>query len=431
MLNKANFSTSETVDYWRKKLLGFAQGFEVFMLLDNGGYANEYSSGNELVLAVGAENEYFADKTDAFAGLKTFHLTHKSELYGYLGYDLKNQLEKLSSENLDNLGFPDMYFFKPLHVITFGNGVLSIDAARFSAPELIYKQIIALPKTDWSHSVKPKIKQRISEQAYIANVELLKKHIKYGNIYEANFCMEFYAEKADISPIRAFLNMVAVNPVPFGVLFKLKNKYAISASPERFLKKQGNKVISQPIKGTAKRSRKHETDSRLAKNLASNAKERAENIMITDLARNDLSRIASRGSVTVAELCKVYTYPLVHQMISTITASVKPGIHFTEVLRNTFPAGSMTGAPKISAMQLIDECESTKRGLYAGSLGYITANGDFDFSVVIRTILYDLASGYLSYMAGSAITDRCTPQAEYEECLLKAKAMHSMLSAER
>jgi len=207
----------------------------------------------------------------------------------------------------------------------------------------------------------------------------------------------------------------------------LGDKYLLSASPERYLKKQGNKIISQPIKGTAKRSLDKLEDRELKLALEKDGKERAENIMIVDLVRNDLSKSALKGSVSVEELCKVYSFDQVHQMISTVTARVSPDKNPVDIIRETFPMGSMTGAPKVSAMRIIEELEVTKRGLYSGSVGYFTPKDDFDFNVVIRSILYDQTAKYVSFSVGSAITAKASPEKEYEECLLKAKAMREVL----
>ena len=201
------------------------------------------------------------------------------------------------------------------------------------------------------------------------------------------------------------------------------------SSPERYLCKRGSELISQPIKGTAGRNADPNKDRQVIFELQNDLKERSENIMITDLVRNDLSKIASKGSVEVVELCKVYSFKQVHQMISTITAKVSGSTNPVMCIENTFPMGSMTGAPKLSAMQIIESLENTKRGLYSGSIGYFEPKGDFDFNVVIRSILYNSEKPYVSFSVGSAITAQATPEKEYEECLLKAKAMRETLEA--
>ena len=274
---------------------------------------------------------------------------------------------------------------------------------------------------------KIEIQSKISRTEYIHSVEKLKEHIRKGDIYEINFCQEFFAENASIDTTEIYKNLNAISGAPFAAFCKFDTHYLMCASPERFLQKRGNKLISQPIKGTIKRSENRETDDQLKNELLHNEKERSENVMIVDLVRNDLSRIAKKGSVNVDELYEIYSFKQVHQMISTVSCEIENTVSFTEILKSMFPMGSMTGAPKISAMKLIEQYESTKRGLYSGAVGYISPEGDFDFNVVIRSILYNSENKYLSFMVGSAITDKAQAEQEYEECLLKAKAMFQAL----
>ncbi|MEN8883690.1 MAG: aminodeoxychorismate synthase component I, partial [Flavobacteriaceae bacterium] len=273
-----------------------------------------------------------------------------------------------------------------------------------------------------------KIKLRIHKDEYHQKVTKVLEHIHRGDIYEANFCQEFFAENTTINPLQVYEDLNKISEPPFASFFKIDNHYLLSASPERYLKKEGSKIISQPIKGTAKRLINPIDDEKIASDLSRDLKERSENIMIVDLVRNDLSKTAKKGSVSVEELCKVYTFKQVHQMISTVVSELNDDVHPVDVIRDTFPMGSMTGAPKISAMKIIEELEETKRGLYSGTVGYFTPNGDFDFNVVIRSILYNSEKKYLSFSVGSAITAKSTPEKEYEECLLKAKAMKFVLS---
>ena len=191
----------------------------------------------------------------------------------------------------------------------------------------------------------------------------------------------------------------------------------ISATPERFPSRRGNKLISQPIKGTSSRKKNPERDQQLKTELLKDEKERAENVMIVDLVRKDLTKSAKAGTVKVEELFGVYSFPQVHQMISTITGEVKEGVDLAAILQATFPMGSMTGAPKRKVMQLIEQYESTKRGIYSGAVGYISPEKDFDFNVVIRSILYNAKEKYLGYLVGGGITAYSEPENEDEECL--------------
>ncbi|NND88585.1 MAG: anthranilate synthase component I family protein, partial [Flavobacteriaceae bacterium] len=223
------------------------------------------------------------------------------------------------------------------------------------------------------------------------------------------------------------LNTLSVPP--FATFLKLEQYFALSASPERYLKKEGKILITQPIKGTAKRYEDPEEDKRSAQRLLEDPKERSENIMIADLVRNDLSRIAAKGTVIVESLCELQTFQQVHQLVTTIRCELLEEVSPVMALKNTFPMGSMTGAPKISAMKIIERLEDSKRGLYSGAMGYFTPEGDFDFNVVIRSILYNKTKEYVSFSVGGAITANSSPENEYEECLLKAKAMREVLEA--
>jgi para-aminobenzoate synthetase component 1 len=289
-------------------------------------------------------------------------------------------------------------------------------------PLKIFEAILATATGYEDLEIPAFLQQRLSKDEYINTVELLKNHILNGDVYEVNFCQEFYSENFIADPPCLFNRLNRINPAPFACFLKHENLYALSASPERFLQKKGNTIISQPIKGTIARSNDQD-DGGLIEKLRNDPKERAENVMIVDLVRNDLAKSAVPGSVKVEELFGIYSFPTVHQMISTVSATIRNDLHFTDVIRNAFPAGSITGAPKVMARQLIERYEKTKRGLFSGSIGFITPSGDFDFNIVIRSLLYNTNTNYLSFQTGSAITYDCIPEREYEECLLKAAAL--------
>jgi para-aminobenzoate synthetase component 1 len=210
--------------------------------------------------------------------------------------------------------------------------------------------------------------------------------------------------------------------------FSADSLHLCGASMERYLTKKEDKILSQPIKGTIKKGETIEEDHALIASLLNSEKDRAENVMIVDLVRNDLNKICQTSSVKVTELCEIYSYLQVHQMISTVEGKLKPNTSFTDILRATFPMGSMTGAPKIAAMKHIDELESFKRGWYSGSVGYIQPNGDFDFNVVIRSLLCDEDKKILNYCAGGAITIDSNPENEWEEIQVKTKAITEVLN---
>lgn len=348
---------------------------------------------------------------------------------GFYSYDYKNKIEKLVSENEDSIEFPDEFFFTPqlLFEIYQNKVCVSFDNQYFTENNTI--EIIAKldSKRSKIKSKKISVFPKISKDLYIRHVNQLKNHIQKGDIYEINYCQEFYANSVEINPFDCYFKLNEKSPTPFSCFVKFTNKYLLCASPERFMRKTGNKIISQPIKGTIKRGATLLEDEQLKNQLQNDPKERSENIMIVDLVRNDLSKIAKRNSVKVDELCAIYTFPQVHQMISTISAELKKEVDFKQIIHALFPMGSMTGAPKIRAMELIEQYETSKRGLYSGTVGYIKPNGDFDFNVVIRSILYNVSSKNLSYFVGGAITSLSEPEKEYEECLLKAKAIQEVL----
>lgn len=409
------------------QLLSWANQFREVVLLDSNAYHQKYSS-YDVVVAVDAFTSLQTDCSNAFQDLQQYQSQTKDWLFGYLSYDLKNDIEELHSDNFDGLAFPDLFFFQPKKLFLIKGNQLEMQYLRLCDDEMEADFEEILSTTSITHHPTPiTINQRISKENYLLKASKMLEHIQRGDIYEANFCMEFYAENAKIDPSEMYHKLNAISEAPFAVYFKNEAHYLLSASPERYLRKEGLKVISQPIKGTAKRSFDLEQDQQLKSDLALNEKERSENIMIVDLVRNDLSHTATKGSVAVEELCEVYTFKQVHQMISTIVSEVENTTSPVEIIRTTFPMGSMTGAPKISAMQIIETLEETKRGLYSGAVGYFTPSGDFDFNVVIRSILYNAKNKYLSFSVGSAITAQAIPENEYEECLLKAKAMFEVL----
>ena len=423
------------ISEFKKQLLFWAQQFEIAIWLDSNNYDQKYTN-FDAVLAVDAVSKIKTSYKNAFSQLKKYQSEVNDFIFGYLSYDLKNDVENLTSSNFDGLLFPDLFFFQPKKLVVIKGNMVEIKYISAFENEIKtdLQQIQQQPTTvtlSADEGQKPatniKIKLRIHKDDYYKKLNTLLNHIHRGDIYEANFCQEFYSENSEINPVEVYQNLNDISKPPFATFLKLKENYLLSASPERYLKKDGEHLISQPIKGTEKRATSKLADEKLILALEQNQKERAENIMIVDLVRNDFSRFAVKGSVKVDELCKVYTFEQVHHLISTVSCSVKNDLHPVDILKNTFPMGSMTGAPKISAMKIIEELEETKRGLYSGAVGYFTPNGDFDFNVIIRSILYNANKKYVSYSVGGAITAKSIPEKEYEECLLKAKAMKQVL----
>jgi para-aminobenzoate synthetase component 1 len=411
------------------KALKWVQQFAEVCYLQSNGYVDEYGA-IEAILAVDAIDTFESDDSATFQKLEIFKAKHPdSWMFGFFGYDLKNEIENLSTSFPNPLGFPNAYFFIPQILIRFTSTVVEI---RASDPHAVYTEIVSTEIDE--HNPLPTfeghVQKRMSKPEYLEAFSKLKTHIQRGDIYEVNLCQEFYAEGATIDPLLTYRELNRVSPTPFSTFFKIRDRYILSASPERFLAKRGETLVSQPIKGTAPRGRSPEEDSRIIKELRNNPKEIAENVMIVDLVRNDMTRSAKPGTVAAENKLEVKSYQQVHQLVSTVTCTKNPCISDIEAIKNIFPPGSMTGAPKISAMRLCDSYEASRRGVYSGTVGYFAPNGDFDFNVIIRTILYNKTQKYLSFHTGGAITYSAEAEKEYAECLLKAGAILKTLGAE-
>lgn len=407
-------------------MLNFLKKFGIFCFLDNHGY--DFNKSYECIAGAGVVRSVIADGTNGLKDIELFQKHCCDWIFGHVAYDIKNEIENLQSSNPDGIGFPDFLFFVPEIVFIVTKNELQIGVHHPHNAEEIYNTIITLKPAE---IIRPKaiaLKARFTKNEYIETVKKLQQHIVRGDCYEINFCQEFYADDAVIDPLNVYMKLSALSPNPFSAFYKYDNKYLICASPERFLKKTGSTIISQPIKGTAKRIHiDAKADDQQKEDLLENEKERSENIMIVDLVRNDLAKICTEGSVFVKDFLKIYSFPQVHQMISTITGNLRENITIPEIFYAVFPMGSMTGAPKKRVMELIEKNEKTKRGLFSGTVGYINPQGDFDFNVVIRSVLYNQSNRYVSIQAGSAITFKSNPENEYEECLLKVAAMKQSL----
>ena len=387
---------------------------------------NNKSIGYDFICAINSDKE-IGSKSAQFSEIQDFITkNHGQWIFGHINYDIKNSIEPSLSGSLpDPIGFPDFLLFVPKTVVICQGGRISVWGDE--TPLLV---VIDSDSDEilLSHNPKPGFTSVVTFEEYQHNFEKIKFHLQRGDIYEINYCIPFIAHDAELNMPAVRLKQRNLSPAPFSVLYKSDYHWLSCASPERFIRKSGNKIISQPIKGTARRSGHSETDTIAKSDLLNSEKEKAENIMIVDLVRNDLSRIAQKGSVQVDELFGIYEFAHVFQMISTISATLKEDITFTDILKALFPAGSMTGAPKISAMKIIEETESFKRGLFSGTVGYITPNGDFDFNVVIRSILYNEETKTALIPAGGALTVKCNALDEYNECILKAQANLDLLA---
>jgi len=398
--------------FWREKLAAWADSKFSFFAITLGNN-HQYPKGpfDSLFLAGNKElTEKELWQSDVFK-------------VGIIGYDFKNRIEKLSSDNPEFFPVPELCFFEPELIFKLGsNGIYSSK----EIPATYLREIKAQVLPDHP-SISCQVFPQITREEYLQSVVSIQNEILEGNTYEANFCQAYSGTFDSWDPIAAFFRLNKLSKMPFGALFKAKNQWLVSASPERFLKKIDSKLIAQPIKGTIQRGATSLEDAENRKKLISSEKERAENLMITDLMRNDLARVSKTGSVVVEELFGIYSFPRVLQMISTVSSEVKPETSLEAIIRATFPMGSMTGAPKISTMSIIEREESFKRGWFSGAFGWIDESGDFDFSVVIRSVIADLEAKKLYFGVGSAITIDASAELEYDECELKAQALFELL----
>jgi len=417
---------SDDISLFKKKLFRWSESSETSICLDSNNYPGRLGD-LDMILAIDSYSKLPFTNNNSLEKLDDYLSKTKDWVFGYFSYDLKNELEDLESNNNSVFILPNLFFFQPKKIWFIKSG--NIEAHYLNESEI---------KHDWDEINSQKIDNnfnktdiklfpRLSKLQYEEKIKKLLFHINRGDIYEANFCMEWFSNNSIIYPQKVYEKLNHISKNPMSAFFKHNNIYLLSSSPERYIKRIDNRIITQPIKGTSRRDSDKVKDLYLKNQLNLDPKERSENIMIVDLVRNDLSRFSLPGSVKVTELCKVYPFEKVHQMISSVESLIDSKLKMTDIIRSTFPMGSMTGAPKIQALKIIDNLEVSKRGLYSGSIGYIDPNGNFDFNVVIRSLIYDLKNKYLSFHVGSAITSNSSPNKEYEECLLKAEPMLSIL----
>ena len=409
--------TIENISLFKQKALYWANMFSTFCAIDNNEYKKYDYSSFEYVLAVDAIKNL--EESD-FEKLEEFK--RNKDVFGCFTYDLKNEIEKLSSNNQDNLKTPALFFFEARYLLKIKGNKLSINRNYPEAFHIVdYIENLSLPKKHLKHNIT--LYLNVTKEEYLQNVRNIQQHIIAGDVYELNYCVEYFKENIEIKPIELFNVINTKAKSPFSSLFKFKNFYTLCFSPERFLKKEGSKLISQPIKGTIRKSNNPEENDSLKATLKADIKERAENVMIVDLVRNDLTKSAKTGTIKVEELFEIYEFETINQMISTVVAEKKDSISNTEIIKNAFPMGSMTGAPKIRSMEIIEAIEKQKRGIYAGAIGYFTKEDDFDFNVVIRSLVYDTDAKYLSLQVGGAITYDSIPEKEWQETKEKVKAI--------
>lgn len=412
----------------KRQILFHASKFEYSICLDNNSHRDVFAGGSyELLAGIGQTEVIETLPGQAFDMLKRHRDTHADWLFGGLGYDLKAETESLPSSLPDGVGFPVLCFFRPETVVILQDGHLVVHCLTAN-PESVCDEILSA-QTVFSPvaSTPPVLKPRMPRDVYLDTVRSIIGHIQEGDLYEMNLCQEFYSENATIDPTAVYSKLNEIAQPPMAAFFRCNNKYLLCASPERFLRLQGDRLVSQPIKGTRRHTGSH--DENLKSELANSIKDRAENVMIVDLVRNDLARSCQPGSVSVEELFGIYSFRTVHQMISTVSGIITPYTSPVDAIARAFPPGSMTGAPKVMAMKLIEKYEMNRRGLYSGAVGYFDPAGNFDFNVVIRSLLYNADTGYLSAQVGGAVVYDSVPELEYEECMVKADALFKALES--
>ncbi|MDB5258187.1 MAG: Chorismate binding [Chitinophagaceae bacterium] len=415
-----------------QRLLAYAAAhFDTYCYLNGNNISYPHGAFPKL-MGIGVEQEYLAlaEQDFSWEGMNAFIQQHQGRhIFGCINYGLKNHIEQFSERSTDPLAFPIIHLYIPRYLF-----VQEADQSWKACDKKSEELLPALLAESGDHSAMTQQPQasapvaQFSHDEYIAIIHRIKTELAQGNIYEINFCNSYSGTYQDIDYTSLYEKLNNISPMPFSALYKNKEHVLLSASPERFIQKKNNQLISQPIKGTAGRLNNPADDQKQKQHLEKSLKERTENIMIVDLVRNDLSKVCKGGSVVVEELCKVYTFEKVHQMISTITGELEnTDSHFSELLQALFPMGSMTGAPKLKAMQLIDELEKEDRGLFSGTVGYIQPNGDFDFNVIIRSLLFNEKKGLYKFHAGSAITMASDAELEYQECDVKTLPIRLLL----
>ena len=407
------------------KVLNFLKGFGTFCMLENA-MPELSSSGWKFMIGIGTHKSFHPPGHD-FKEFDQFLKTIKHPCFGHLGYGLKNRFFNLEEDLPPYIDFGPFSFFEPEILLTIYDGKLEISSYKDNCHEIFTR----LENADAILAANAQAQINITGPGfndYTDKFDKIQKHIQRGNFYEINYCSSFKGTGV-IDPFSVYYDLINVSPMPFSAFYRNGDAFCMCASPERYLKKMGDNLISQPMKGTAKRDNTHAgTDQKLKASLSQNKKERAENIIVVDLVRNDLSRVAARGAVAVPELCSVYSFPAVHQMISTVACEISDAVTFTDIVAATFPMGSMTGAPKKIVLQTIAELEEECRGLFSGSIGYILPGSDFDFNVVIRSIFYNATSNRIAFNAGGAITSLANAAEEFEETMLKASVMLKILT---
>lgn len=408
----------EKLSCLKRKMLNLLRQFSIFSFMDNNGYShapNHY----ECIMAAGAHSRFYQPES----------LPKDDWLFGHIAYDFGQILYPYFPwKEKGKQAIPAFTFFQPDIVcrIPYGSNQLHISCIK-SDPNKVLEQILKT-ESDFTTAFTPPTEWTLdfTKEEYLKVIDAIRSDIREGDFYELNFCVRATTKHQIQDPFSLFYKLNKSNPSPFAAFYRLEDDYLLCASPERFLQKQGHKLTAQPIKGTIRNSPDKKEDEQLQQALKNDLKEQAENLMITDLMRNDLAKICMPGSIRVPDLLGIYHFPTLHHLISTIEGRQNNQINFKDILEATFPMGSMTGAPKKIVMERIDGYERQQRGLYSGSVGYLSPEGDFDLNVVIRSLIYQEKQQELSYATGGAITYDSVGEQEWREINLKAAAIKAL-----
>jgi para-aminobenzoate synthetase component I len=360
-----------------------------------------------------------------------------SGLLGYLAYDLKDCLEELPTTSIDDLGLPLMYLVAPavLLMVDRASQTTTLLAVRLQGEEDTFRERLArfkqvlsepTPAPDPERQRAAPCTSAFTRPAYLAAVESIRGYIVEGDVYQVNMSQRFQAPFTG-DPFDCFARMFAANPAPFFAYINAGDHQIVSTSPERFVQLRHGSVETRPIKGTRRRGRTSEQDEALARELRESPKDDAELSMIVDLLRNDIGKVCRPGSVRVLEHKRLEAYANVYHLVSIVRGDLDPGVDAIDVLRAMFPGGSITGCPKIRAMEIIDELEPVRRHVYTGSIGYISFHGTMDLSIAIRTATFTAGKVVFS-VGGGVVLDSDAPS-EFEETLHKGRTLLNVLDA--
>lgn len=374
------------------------------------------------LLAFDAISYFEGDDTAALDAY--LNQNEKEYRVGFMSYPSRNS-QANPSEKID---FPTIGFFVPRYVVEIDEkGTLTYlkgNKDNYSSRKI--EDFLNHSKKENNNKIR--LQSQLSKSEYLSRIHALQTAMKNEDVCVAVFCQTFYAAQHKINPKTTYFHLNKRSKSPFSCFLQWDEKYVLSASPERFIKKEGNKLITQPIKGTARRGTTKSEDNRFKEELISSQKEREENTLVVQGIKDELAQIAYRNSIDVESFFQVHTFETVHQLISTISAELPSDITFGTLLNAVFPMGSMVGFPKVKALELLNKYENFDRGLYSGTIGYIKPNGDFDFNVVIRSILYDNERENIMCPVGGGITLQSSPEDEYNECLIKLKVLQDTLN---